>query len=158
MRYPVFWGLLLALLISSVALAQMPPTTAIYCSKVVLTDTGDESGSPVPDGTEIRILWDRNANGPDDSDPMPVVGDEGGNANINRFEVNGETIRLKPGQFYSKPLFSIKGTNPSPPFYYLEVCLEDKVLQSNVFVIASGYSEVDVSEWTVVDKVCEEIK
>jgi hypothetical protein len=157
MRSPILWCLLLLTASVNFAFAQMPPTVAIYYTKGILTDTGDDKGNPIPDGTEVRIYWDRNANGPDDSDPMPIIGDEGGNANINRFEINGVKIRMLPGQFYSKPLFSIKGTNPSPPFYYLEICLEKHILRSNVFIVASGYSEVDIPEWTVIDKICEEV-
>ncbi|MBU0690810.1 hypothetical protein KKC97_00505 [bacterium] len=157
MRSPLCCCLLLLAAIG-MAFAQMPPTVAIYYNKGILTDTGDDTGAPLPDGTEIRILWDRNANGPDDSDPMPVVGEKGVTANINRFTVNGVEVGLKAGQFYSTPVFTIKGMNPSPPFYYLEVCLEKQILRSNIFVAASGYSEISIDEWTLVDKVCEEIE
>jgi hypothetical protein len=150
--------LILAVIIAAPALAQGPPTVALYYSKGMLTNTGDDQGEPIPDGTEVRIRWDWNANGPDDKDPLPVVGNEGGNVSLNRFEINGEKIGLKAGQFYTDPLFAIKGFVPSPPMYYLQICLEDRTLQSNVFRVSAGYSEVDISEWTVVETICKEIE
>ena len=39
----------------------------------------------LPDGTEIKVYWDWDENGPDVKDPQPIVGDQLGEANFNVF-------------------------------------------------------------------------
>lgn len=148
--------LTVCLMIATTVFAQPPNATIAQYEP--LTVLGNGKGEPVPEGTEIRIRWDWDANGPDDKDPLPVVGKATGEASINRFEVNGEELQMGAGTFLSLMPLIIYGNLPDPSTYYLEVCLETHILRSEVFQLESGPQEVTPEEWTVVRETCKELK
>ncbi|MCB9358153.1 MAG: hypothetical protein H6506_01475 [Calditrichaeota bacterium] len=148
--------LLIAMLLTSmIGFAQgLPPLAGFYLESGVLTDEGLNKGTPLPDGTDIFIYWDVDSDGPDAEDPLPPVGDKGGMANWSSFSINSADIGGKPGQFLSDPLFTTVGYITDPPRYYLRVCLPDRQIVSNVFVLKSETAEFDVTDWTVVKEKC----
>ncbi|MBK6764843.1 MAG: T9SS type A sorting domain-containing protein [bacterium] len=106
-------------------------------------------GTPLPDGTVGRIYWDVNNNGPDWTDPMPVVGGGFAQANFNTFVLNGESVGLEPGTFFFEENFTIATNTPQPSKYYVRV--EDfweNTWTSRVITVVDGYQETDMAPWS----------
>lgn len=144
------------LLLFSIAVGQdTPPVAAFFLEAGTLTATGLTEKQPLPDGTEVKVYWDWDENGPDAKDPQPVVGTEAGNANFNTFKLNGVEMGMGPGKFITDPMFNIVGTLPKPSTYYLRICLGDKQLVSNVVKLSSGLADYEFKEWTVDSTPCK---
>lgn len=136
----------------------VPPIAGFILGSGYLTENGLGKGTPLPDGTEVQIYWDQNANGPDEKDTPPQVGEKGGDVNFNMFKINSAIVGGAPGQFFTDPMMTVIGFMPDPPLYYLRVCLEDRQLISKVVKLIPGLSDYEMDEWTVVKTPCKEEK
>lgn len=106
-------------------------------------------GTPLPDGTIGRIYWDFNNNGPDEVDPMPVLGSGFGQANFNTFVLNGESLGLEPGTFFFEENFTIATNTPQPSKYYVRVEYPWEITWiSRVITVVDGYQETEMAPWT----------
>jgi hypothetical protein len=126
------------------------PSVTFFQSEVpLMTECGGTV--PIPDGVMVKIFWDRNGNGPDDSDqppPLcdhPLECDDGpvGTVNIIEFAFNGLTSGMGPGMFYSDPGLVTVGDVLDPNRFFARIyCLDGNVLYtSNVVVAPSGVSD-----------------
>ena len=114
-----------------------------------------ENGTPLPDGTIIRIYWDNDDNGPDDDDPQPCVWDgwpEPPPPNcpfgMNQFQMNGEFNELGPGYFAMESAWSSGGILPPLPHrYYLRLCIGDIRWESSVVTVHVGAQEIGPSSF-----------
>ena len=144
------------LTISSAMFAEeTPPIAAFFFATGYLSADGVDKGTPLPDGTEVKVYWDWDENGPDAKDPQPVVGEEYGNANFSSFKINSADLGASPGQFITDPMFKIVGGMPKPATYYLRVCVGDKQLVSNVVKLASGLADYEFNKWVVDPTPCK---
>jgi len=88
-----------------------------------------EGGIPLPDGREVKIMWDANNNGPDISDtPAPLCIDPplceqgpAGSCNLNTFTFNGQAIFGQAGYFFTDPGFQTIGAIADPPKFFLRI-------------------------------------
>lgn len=106
---------------------------------------------PLPDGVMVRLFWDRNGNGPDDTDEPPPLCDlpplcEDGpfrTVNIIEFPINGVESTMGPGMFSSNPGLVTSGDMLVPNRYYARIyCADGNVLYtSNVIEAPSGLTD-----------------
>lgn len=137
------------------AIAQdAPPVAAFFLGNGKLSENGIEAGTPLPDGTEIKVYWDWDENGPDMKDPQPIVGDQVGQVNFNVFKINSADLGAEKGQFLSDPMFTVVGEMPKPAKYYLKICLPDRQLVSNVVTLTPGLADYEFAKWTVDKTPC----
>ncbi len=123
---------------------------AILCSiDSILTDSCG-GGDPLSDGHIAQIFWDHDANGPDEQDPQPQVGNCAACCNYNSFSLNGEEMVGIPGTFCGGPAFVMNWEMPHPSIYYVRVLACDNGIRwtSNTFTIPNGISEHFVTDWT----------
>lgn len=133
----------------------MPPIASFYFATGYLSAEGVDKGTPLPDGTEVKVYWDWDENGPDAKDPQPVVGDKLGEANFNSFKIVSTEIGLQPGQFMTDPMFNVVGALPEPSTFYLRVCVGEHQLVSNVVKLASGVADYEFNKWTIDKTPCK---
>lgn len=134
---------------------ETPPIAAFFLATGYISADGIDKGTPLPDGTEVKVYWDWDENGPDAKDPQPVVGDKLGEANFNSFKLNGAEIGLQPGQFMTDPMFNVVGALPKPSTFYLRVCVGDKQLVSNVVKLSSGLADYEFKKWVIDPTPCK---
>lgn len=150
--------ILFAVTLLTICLAQAqdtPPVAAFFLEAGTLTANGLAEKDPLPDGTEVKVYWDWDENGPDAKDPQPVVGIEAGQANFNTFKLNGTEMGMGAGKFITDPMFNIVGVNPKPSTYYLRICVGEKQLVSNVVKLASGLADYEFKEWKIDPTPCK---
>lgn len=157
----------LLLVLSTIAIAQ-GPVAVLYELDQILTDQClgggiDPAGSPLSDGTTIRIYWDNDNNGPDGNDPQPPLCNNAPNCdtgpaftcNYNQFPMNGEEILGQRGQFFTEQSWFVIGGLLNPSRFYLRICLGDKIYESSVFTIVAGPQDIDVPVWHCInDTIC----
>lgn len=126
-----------------------PSVTFFQSEAPLMTECG--GSVPIPDGVTVKLFWDRNGNGPDDSDQSPPLCDHpincddgpAGTVNINEFAFNGLTAGTGPGTFYSDPGLVTVGDVLDPNRFYARIyCMDGNVLwTSNVVEPPSGVSD-----------------
>jgi hypothetical protein len=125
-------GAMFLLLMASVSLAQNQPFVAYFTydpsGGAALTTTCNGS-TPIPDGWIVKIFWDVDSDGADDTDPLatlctvPPTCEDGpnGTVNFNQFTMNG-TEQLDAAGYFIAPLnFTSYAISPSPARYYLRI-------------------------------------
>ncbi|MBK6764901.1 MAG: T9SS type A sorting domain-containing protein [bacterium] len=105
-------------------------------------------GDPLPDGTMGYIYWDVDNDGPDGTDPLPVVGNGFGEANFNEFSLNWSALFLDPGTFYFETNFTIPPNTPAPSRYYVRIVGPAVMWTSRVITVVDGYQETEMAPWT----------
>lgn len=148
----IFWA---GLGISTSNAEGLPPVSAFFLGSGHLTENGLDKGTPLADGTEVKVYWDWDKNGPDAKDPQPVVGEKAGEANFNLFKLNSAELGAETGQFLTDPMFNIVGYLPEPATYYLRVCLDERQLVSNVVTLTPGMADYEFTKWEVVEVPCK---
>jgi hypothetical protein len=119
-----------------------------------------QGGVPIPDGYNVKVMWDANDNGPDIPDQpadtcqiFPCCeGCPGGTANLNHFPFNGAANGYGPGYFESLG-FSTIGALVNPSKFYLrvyEVNGTTPLWTSVVYTVVAGPQEffVPQSDWS----------
>ena len=116
---------------------------------VLTTECG--GSVPLQDGVMVKLFWDQDGDGPDETDPQPTLCDEPPDcesgpsltANFNELPINGVEVELGAGYFYATRSFTTMGDLLSPSRYYGRIfCADGRVLwESNVLDIAGGYGE-----------------
>lgn len=147
--------------------AQDPPFQASlafipYSGDLPLYTTCDGT-TPIPDGRLVKIFQDVDDDGPDDTDPQPIVCDAPpeceygppGTHNYNQFTLNGMEIMEAEGYFWVELDFrSVNTMPPGLPKYYLRVYEPDGVTvlwTSTVKTMTQGPQE---RIWTRAEWTC----
>ncbi|MBL0062327.1 MAG: hypothetical protein IPP40_12790 [bacterium] len=52
---------------------ETPPIADFFFASGYLSAEGLDKGTPLPDGTEVKVYWDWDENGPDAKDPNPLL-------------------------------------------------------------------------------------
>jgi hypothetical protein len=125
-----------------------------------LTTTCNGS-TPIPDGRTVKIFWDADSDGPDLTDPQPIVCDEPPmcdtgppqTVNYNQFTLNGAATGHGPGYFEPELLFTQPYDMPTPPRFYLRVYDTDGTTllwTSAVKTVQSGIQDIHFAQtdWT----------
>jgi len=126
------------------------PSVTFFQSEVpLMTECG--GSVPIPDGVMVKLFWDRNGNGPDDSDQPPPLCDHpincddgpAGTVNINEFAFNGMTNGMGAGMFDSDPGLATVGDILNPNRFFARIyCMDGNVLYtSNVVEPPPGVSD-----------------
>ncbi len=122
----------------------------------VLTTNCDGTGDPLADGTPVKIFWDANNNGPDETDAQVELCkdapkcEEGpaGTYNFNEFTLNGSSVMGIPGTFALTRGFTSAGVTPVVSRFFLRVMGSKVTWTSNVFTVQPGPQELEISGWT----------
>lgn len=123
---------------------------AVLYGTTVLTDSCG-GGDPLRDGTLGCIYWDRDNDGPDETDSLLEVGNCQTCVNFNCFGMNGLEFLGEEGVFFiSDPIFCFGGVVPQPNAFYIRViaCHNDIRWTSETFSIPQGFGEILLDEWT----------
>lgn len=164
LRFLAFY-LLAGLVLATPVLAQGPVVIFQELDQI-LTDLCtdgliDPAGTPLPDGTLLKLYWDNDNNGPDDDDPQPTLCDDppvcetgpSFTCNYNELPMNGEELLGQAGQFFDEQGWRIVGGLLSPSRFYFRICLPNSRIVSNVFSVVAGPQDIDPT-WTCSDTVC----
>ncbi|MCX6601412.1 MAG: hypothetical protein NT025_07605 [bacterium] len=118
-----------------------PSVTFFQSESPLMTECG--GSVPIPDGVMVKLFWDRNGNGPDNSDQPPPLCDHplecddgpAGTVNIIEFAFNGLTSGLGPGMFYSDPGLVTQGDVLDPNRFFARIyCMDGNVLYTSNWV------------------------
>ncbi|MBU0509395.1 hypothetical protein KKH27_11250 [bacterium] len=120
-----------------------------------------EGTTPIEDGRLVKIFHDVDEDGPDDTDPQPILCDvppncetgPAGTHNYNQFTMNGLVLLGEAGYFGTEVNFTGVFNMPPTPTYYLRVYEPDGTTvlwTSSVKTMAIGPQEITWSraEWT----------
>ena len=120
-----------------------------------------QGGVPIPDGYEIKIMWDADSDGPDVEDTPaqlcidPPLCEQGppGSANINTILFSGEEFFGQGGYFIPERGFQTTGMLQTPPRYYLRIYEADGITPlwtSVVYTVVAGPQDIIClqSEWS----------
>ncbi|MFZ5432466.1 MAG: hypothetical protein ACOZB3_01710 [Calditrichota bacterium] len=123
--------------------------------------TACDNTTPIPDGRVVKIFWDQDGDGPDETDPQPTVCTDPplcelgpvGTVNFNEFTINGEFWFGIGGYFIPDLFFNSVNVLPESPRYYLRIYETDGTTvlwTSSVKTLTSGPQEVywTRAEWT----------
>jgi hypothetical protein len=126
------------------------PSSALFRSDTNALYTECNGDVPLPDGVIVKIFWDRNGNGADDSDePAPLCYNppecRDGPAltvSFNEFPVNGVAQNLGAGRFIAGRYFRTVGDILRPNRFYARIlCADGRTLYtSQVLDLPSGPS------------------
>ncbi|MCC6477358.1 hypothetical protein IT157_09925 [bacterium] len=126
-----------------------PPVALFYTFDGSICDQGLNKGTPIPDGSVVKVYWDLNGNGPDEKDFQPAIGSEAENVNWNTYVINSDSLIKVKGMIATDPGFCVVGLLPDVPRYYFRICLDGKSLTSDVFTLVSGLQEFNLKNWYV---------
>ncbi len=106
--------------------------------------------TPIPDGTQVQIMWDVDSSGTETAAdvPAPLCADPPlcltgppQTVNMNSFVMNGVSVELGAGYFYMESALSSVGTIIYPNRFYLRICLPTCHWVSNIVANVDGYAE-----------------
>lgn len=122
--------------------------------------TACDGATPLPDGRLVKIFQDIDNDGPDLTDPQPVICSDPPDCitpfdavNLNQFLTNGISEGFGAGYFTTTETMSCNATLPANPHYYLRIYEADQLTvlwTSTVTTATFGYQEVifEESDWT----------
>ncbi|MBU1983433.1 hypothetical protein KJ815_03375, partial [bacterium] len=143
-------------------------TATLQCSDpsdnfVYLNDTCT-GGNPLQDGTVVKIYRDVDSDGPDWDDPLAEPCElppdcptgPAGTHNYNQFAMNGFSLGIGHGTFYTETAFQSAYGMPTPARYYCRICLPTLHWVSEVFTVSTGPQTVYLDDWTCNTEPCQE--
>jgi hypothetical protein len=118
------------LLVASTCYGQLIYATFTYLPEngPALT-TACNGSTPIPDGRLVKIFWDVDSDGPDQSDPLAPLCDNPpecpsgppGTMSYNQFTTNGIEYLGVPGYFMCPFYLESSISNPNPARFYLRI-------------------------------------
>jgi len=133
------------------------PTTAVFMDVSEVLFTECDGSVPLPDGVMVKIFWDRNSNGPDDSDPPPPLCDNPPECrsgppltvNFTEFPINGVAQELGAGLFVSERAFHTIGDMLEPNRFYARIlCADGRTLYTSQVLDLPGGPSTQVLHFT----------
>lgn len=114
------------------------------------------AGTPLADGTLVKIFWDRTGNGPDVTDVQPAIGIGYGKANQTTFQLNGTQYGLGAGYFVTEFYFFVAELPTAASFpgdtalYYLKISTPNLCYQTHDILLAPGQQDLYLldTDWT----------
>jgi hypothetical protein len=133
------------------------PTSAVFSSGTDVLYTECNGSVPLPDGVMVKIFWDRNGNGSDDSDGPPPLCSHPPECrdgppftvNLTEFAMNGVAQDMGAGRFFMEQAFMTVSDVLRPNRFYARIlCADGRTLyESQVLDLPSGPS-TDVLHFT----------
>jgi hypothetical protein len=138
---PVLLCLVIAVPVANATITQI----FAYCGIPNAIGCGCDAGTRVPfaDGqASWCMMWDRTANGIDDSDEIVPIGTLPGYADWNCQPFNGEVLCGQAGNFASDPAFVVQNfpVEPDQPVYFIKISGENCCWVSDTFRLADGFN------------------
>jgi hypothetical protein len=143
-----------ALVVMAMASVSQAQFNAMFYTFDTFTNACDGGMGTLQDGQEVvHVYWDANNNGPDGAD---VIAPDAVQAN---YALNGGDYLGVPGAWYSDPAFTYNSFTPAVSRFYVVVEGAAARWTSQVYTIANGYSERDITghfTCTVTAVPCDE--